>query len=79
MVKKGFKHFIEYEGGKKVETFMYNASKMNAYRRDFDETKCMSFLIRNDELLEKYNETSDKVRKVIKKRFTSELYTMINK
>ena len=50
---------------------MYNASKMNAYRRDFDETKCMSFLIRNDELLEKDNETSDKVRKVIKKRFTS--------
>ena len=29
---------------------------MNAYRRDFDETKYISFLIKNDELLAKYNE-----------------------
>ena len=29
---------------------------MIAYRRDFDETKYMSFLIKDDELLEKYNE-----------------------
>ena len=28
---------------------------MGAYRRDFDETKYMTFLIK-DELLEKYNE-----------------------
>ena len=29
---------------------------MSAYRRDFDETKCISHLIKDDELLEKYNE-----------------------
>ena len=29
---------------------------MSAYRRDFNETKYMSFLIKDDELLEKYNE-----------------------
>ena len=29
---------------------------MSAYRRDFGEIKYMSFLIRDDELLEKYNE-----------------------
>ena len=29
--------------------------KMGAYRKDFDETKHMSFLIKDDELLEKYN------------------------
>ena len=29
--------------------------KMSAYRRDFDETKYISFLIKDDELLEKYN------------------------
>ena len=29
---------------------------MSAYRRYFDETKCMSFLIKDDEALEKYNE-----------------------
>ena len=29
---------------------------MSAYRKDFDETKYMSFLIKHDELLEKHNE-----------------------
>ena len=29
---------------------------MSAYRRDFNETKYMSFLINNDECLEKHNE-----------------------
>ena len=28
---------------------------MSTYRRDFDETKYMSFLIKDDELLEIYN------------------------
>ena len=32
----------------------------------------MSFLIKENELLEKYNETCDKVKKVTKKRFNSE-------
>ena len=30
---------------------------MSAYRRDFDETEYISFLTKDDELLEKYNET----------------------
>ena len=29
---------------------------MNAYRRDFDQPKCMSFLIKDEKLLGKYNE-----------------------
>ena len=32
---------------------------MNAYRRYFDETKAMSFLIKNDELLQKYYEVKE--------------------
>ena len=27
---------------------------MNAYRTDFDETECMSFLMKDEEFLEKY-------------------------
>ena len=38
---------------------------MSACRRDFDETKYMSFLIKNDELLEKYNEIWEKVKNSI--------------
>ena len=39
---------------------------MSVYRRDFDETKYMSFLIK-DKLLEKYNEIWEKVENNIKK------------
>ena len=35
---------------------------MSAYRKDFDET----FLIKNDELLEKYNEIWERVKNSIR-------------
>ena len=46
--------------------------KMSAYRRVFDETKYVSFLIKDDELLKKYNEIWGKVSQSIKKKFDSE-------
>ena len=45
--------------------------KVGTYRRDFDETKYMSFLIKNDKSLEIYNDIWDKVSNTsntIKKR-----------
>ena len=45
---------------------------MSEYRKDFDETEHMSFLIKDDELLEKYNETWEKVSNGIKKGFDGE-------
>ena len=45
---------------------------MSAYKKDFDETKYMSFLIKDDELLEKYNEIWKKAKNIIKKEFDSE-------
>ena len=45
---------------------------MSAYRRDFDESKYMSFLIKDNEILEKYNEICEKVKNSIKKEFDSE-------
>ena len=44
---------------------------MSAYRRDFDGTKYISFLIKDDEVLEKYNENWENVRHSIKKEFDS--------
>ena len=44
---------------------------MSAYRRDFDKTKHMSFLIKDEKLLEKYNEISKKVSNMVKKEFDS--------
>ena len=46
--------------------------KRSAYRRDFDEIKYMSFLIKDNELLEKYSQIWDKISTVIKKGFNSE-------
>ena len=36
-------------------------TKMSAYRKDSDETKYISFLIKDNELLEKFNEIWDKI------------------
>ena len=40
---------------------------MSAYRSDFEETKYLSFLIKNDELLQKCDEIWEKVKNSIKK------------
>ena len=53
--------------------------KMSKYRRDFDKTKCMSFLIKDEKLSEKYNEIGKKVSNIIKKKLVVNLYTMKNK
>ena len=73
LVKKGFKYFTGYKNAKKIRPLCVFLPKMSAYRREFDETKYMSFLIKNDELSEKYNEIWEKVKNNIKKEFDSEL------
>ena len=44
---------------------------MSTYRRDFDETKYIPFLIKDDELLKKY-EILEKVKNSLKNEFDSE-------
>ena len=53
--KRGFKHFVVYKDDKKFIPLCIMLQKMSAYRRDFDETKYMSFLIKDDELIKKHN------------------------
>ena len=55
----------------KSETFCIFLSKMTAYRKDFDGTKYISLLIKDDELLEKCNEIWEKVKNSLKKEFDS--------
>ena len=45
--------------------------QINVRGRNFDETKCMSFLIEDVELLEKYNKIWDQVNNNIIKHFDS--------
>ena len=70
--KKGFKYFTAFKHGKKVRHLFILLTKIIAYKRDFNKTKCMSFLIKDDELLEKYNKICEKVSNNIKKGFDSE-------
>ena len=70
--KKSFKYFIGYKNGKKVGPLCEMLPKMSACRSNFDETKYMSFLIKNEELIEIYDEMWDKVSNTIKKRFDGE-------
>ena len=46
--------------------------KMSAHRRDFDETKIISLLVKDNELLEKYNEIWDKSCSTVEKGFYNE-------
>ena len=41
---------------------------MSSYRGDFDETQCMSFLIKDEKSLEKYNEIWKKSQQYHQKR-----------
>ena len=69
---KGFKYFIGYKYGKEVRPLCVTFPKMRAYSRDFAGNKYMSFLIKNDEILEKYNEIWNNVSNAIKKEYASE-------
>ena len=42
---------------------------MHAYRSNFNETKYISFLMKDDKLLAKYNEIWRKKLKIVSKKF----------
>ena len=75
MVKKGFKFFIGYKDAKKIRPLCILLSKMSAYRKDFDETKSMSFSIKDDELLKRHNEIWEKVENIIKNSYNGKIST----
>ena len=46
--KNDFEYFIGYKDAKKIRPLCIFLPKMSAYGRDFDKTKCMSFLIKDE-------------------------------
>ena len=75
--KKGFKYFIGYKDAK-IRHLSISLPKMSTYRREFDETKYMSCLIKDDKLIEKCNETWENVKNVPRKNLIVNQYTMKN-
>ena len=51
---------------------------MNAYRKDFDENKYISFVKKDNKILENSNEIRDKFSYTIRKEFDSNRHTMKN-
>ena len=64
--KKGFKCFIGCKDNEKVKPSQIMLPKMSECRRNFNETKYMSFLMKDNELLEKYYKIRDKISNTIK-------------
>ena len=76
--KKVFKYFIDYEDGKKIRPLSVLCPKISRYKRDFAETKFILFLIKDNILLEKYNEILKKSAIASKKDLIVNPNTMKN-
>ena len=68
--RKVIKSFISYKEAKKIKPLCIFLSKMSSYRRD--ESKCMAFLIKDENFLEKYQENWEKVSIISKRKFNRE-------
>ena len=51
---------------------------MSIYKRDFDKTKCMYFLIKDEKYLYKYNKIWENVSNIFKKKLIVNLYVIKN-
>ena len=60
-MEKAITKFDHIEIQKKNQSLLIFLPKMSAYRKDFDETKYVSFLIKDGKLLEKCYEIWEKV------------------
>ena len=57
-----------YEDGKKVKLLCVILPRMSAYRRDFDDSQNISFLIKMGDLLDQTSGIWDKISKIIEKK-----------
>ena len=71
LVKKVLNMLLAIKMLKQTRLLCIFLPKMRAYRRDFAKTKCMSFLIKDEKVIVKYNKIWKKVSNIIKKEFDS--------
>ena len=78
MVKKDLIVLLTTKMLEKIRPLWIFLPNMSAYRKDFDETTYIYFLIKDDELLEKYNEIWVKVKNIIKNNLIVSHYIIKN-
>ena len=70
---EGFKYFIGYKKGEIVKPLCIILPQMNGYIKYFENgSKNMSFFIKDDDVLYKYNEIWDKIKEKLNIKFHSE-------
>ena len=74
--KKGFKYFIGQKDDKKIRHLCIFLPKYSAYRREFDQTKDISFLVKDDGLLENIMKFGKKLKMTFIKNLIVNQYTM---
>ena len=68
----GFKYFIGYKEGEIVKPLCIILPQMSVYIKYFENrSKNMCFMIKNDDVLDKYGEIWDKVKNTLKIKFHS--------
>ena len=68
----GFKYFVGYKEGEIVKLLCIILPQMSGYIKYFENGgKNMSFLIKNDRVLDKYNTISDKIKETLNIKFHS--------
>ena len=64
----GFNYFIGYKGGEIVKPVCIILPQMSGYIKYFENGgKNMSFMVKNDDVLHKYNEIRDKIKAELNK------------
>ena len=70
---EGFKYFIRYQEDEIVKPLCIILCQMSGYIKYFKNSgKNMSFFVKDDEVLDKYNEIWDVIKKKLKIKFHSE-------
>ena len=70
--KKRFKYFIRYKDAKKFEPYVHSSQKWLYIEKSLMKLHLCFLLIKDDELLEKYNEIWEKVKDSLKKELDNE-------
>ena len=74
-----FKYFIGYKEGEIVKSLCINLPQITGYIKYFENgDKNMSFMVKNDYVLDKYNEIWDKIKNTLNITFHGNLLMMKN-